>query len=264
MNRILYGTPHFIGGAAPLSAGCGGGDGLLCGRATGCAAGMRAGAGAKSLAESTWAEIAAVSAAGEAAGRWSVGDEKDITLTTGETLTLQIYGFDHDDLGGGAGKAGITFGMKNLMAATRVMHSATSNTGAFTSMTFYTWITGTFIPSLPADLQAVLKTVAKKSSAGNKSTSISTNQVRVFLFAEIEVLGSVNLSVAGEGKVYPIFTDDASRVKSLANGTGDLGSWWGRSPALSSTFRFAAFTNVGDVTSITTTYASGVCLGFCV
>lgn len=70
------------------------------------------------LSKNTWAQIAKASAADKASQLWSVGDTKDITVGS-ETLTLVIMGFNHDDLASG-GKAGITFGLKNLMASTRV------------------------------------------------------------------------------------------------------------------------------------------------
>ena len=59
-----------------------------------------------------------------------MGDEKNISVN-GETLTLVIVGFGHDDLASG-GKAGITFGLKHLMKDTRQMNSSNTNSGGFT------------------------------------------------------------------------------------------------------------------------------------
>ena len=101
--------------------------------------------------------IAAASEAGVAASTWSVGDTKNITVG-GETLTVEIVGFNHDDLASG-GKAGITFGLKNLMANTRQMNSSNTNAGGFTGSDMYDWLQGTLLNSLPSDLRAVLKSV---------------------------------------------------------------------------------------------------------
>lgn len=87
------------------------------------------------LAENSWAQIATVAAAGTAENYWKVGDEIDIVVN-GETLTLQIYGFNHDNLTSG-GKAGITFGMKNLMTETRQMNASNTNAGGFTGSAMY-------------------------------------------------------------------------------------------------------------------------------
>lgn len=70
-----------------------------------------------SFEKASWSDIAALSESGSADKYFSVGDEKTISLTTGEQVTLVILGFDHDDLTGG-GKAGMTIGMKNLLATT--------------------------------------------------------------------------------------------------------------------------------------------------
>ena len=53
-----------------------------------------------------------------------------LTLSTGERVTLQIYGFDQDNLTVG-GKAGITFGLKNIMSSARRMDMEDSNSDSF-------------------------------------------------------------------------------------------------------------------------------------
>ena len=107
-------------------------------------------------------------------------------------------GFNHDDLASG-GKAGITFGMKNLMATTRRMNASNTNSGGFTGSEMYSWLQNTLLPTLPSDLQAVLKSVNKKTSAGSQSSTINTNSMKLFLFSEIEIFGSTTYSKAGEG-----------------------------------------------------------------
>jgi hypothetical protein len=49
----------------------------------------------------------------------------------------------------------------------------------------------------------------------------------IFLFSEIEIFGTNTESFTGEGTQYPIFTNAASRVKRLSNGTGGASIWWG-------------------------------------
>ena len=216
------------------------------------------------LADNSWATIASVSEAGiwESVG-WSVGDEIDITVS-GEKLTLVIMGFNHDDKADGTGKAGITFGMKNLMASTRVMNSSNTNSGGFTGSAMYTWLTGTLLPALPSDLQAVLKSVNKKTSAGSQSSTINTNAMKVFLFSEVEIFGSTTYSVSGEGSQYDYFATAANRIKYLSNGSGAASFWWECSPCASYFSSFCVVNDSGYAGSNSASRSGGVCFGFCV
>lgn len=52
----------------------------------------------QTFADNSWQVISSASEAGVAPYIWNVGDEKDITLSSGERVTLQIYGFNVDTL----------------------------------------------------------------------------------------------------------------------------------------------------------------------
>lgn len=214
------------------------------------------------LSKNTWAQIAKASAAGKASQLWSVGDTKDITVGS-ETLTLVIMGFNHDDLASG-GKAGITFGMKNLMATTRRMNASNTNSGGFTGSEMYSWLQNTLLPTLPSDLQAVLKSVNKKTSAGSQSSTINTNSMKLFLFSEIEIFGSTTYSKAGEGSQYSYFATAANRIKYLSNGSGSAYWWWERSPGGSGSGLFCVVSSGGSANFNGAYDAYGVCFGFCV
>lgn len=214
------------------------------------------------LANNTWAQIAAASEAGVAASTWSVGDTKNITVG-GETLTVEIVGFNHDDLASG-GKAGITFGLKNLMANTRQMNSSNTNAGGFTGSDMYDWLQGTLLNSLPSDLRAVLKSVNKKTSAGSQSSTINTNAMKIFLFSEIEIFGSVTYSKSGEGSQYSRFATASSRIKYLSNGSGSANFWWERSPYGNNSSYFCYVNFSGSANNHGASNSRGVCFGFCV
>ena len=217
---------------------------------------------ASALADYSWSAIAAISESGQASNVWNIGDEKDITVGS-ETITLQIYDFNHDDLST-SGKAGITFGLKNLMASTKAMNSSNTNSGGFTGSAMYTWLQGDLYNSLPSDLKSVIKEVKKKASAGSQSTTINTNSMKIFLFSEVECFGTTSYSVSGEGSQYPIFTDAASRTKKLSNGSGSARGWWERSPVASSSTSFCNVINSGDADNNSASNTYGVCFGFCV
>lgn len=216
----------------------------------------------KSLSEESWDRINEISQSGKASEYWQVGDEKDI-IVNGETLTLVILDFNHDDLESG-GKAGITFGMKNLMAETRQMNSTDTNVNGFTGSNIYTWLQGTLFSYLPSDLQNVIKNVNKKTSAGNKSDVINTNAMKMFLFSEIEVTGQSSLSFAGEGTQYSYFSTTTNRTKKLSNGSGAAEAWWERSPTNTGAKQFCKILSSGFNMADGASWKYGVCFGFCV
>lgn len=214
------------------------------------------------LAANSWAQIAEASAAGKASSLWKVGDTKDI-IVNGETLTLAIMGFNHDDLQSG-GKAGITFGTKNLMKTTRLMNSSPTNSGGFTGSIMYTWLQSTLLNSLPADLQAVLKSVNKKTSTGDEPSAIATNAMKLFLFSEQEIFGVRAYSIGNEGTQYSYFATAGNRVKCLSNGTGPASRWWERSPYAGYIMGFCYVETTGKAFGNFNDDPKGVCFGFCV
>lgn len=215
------------------------------------------------LKNNTWENIGRASEEGIAADLWEIGDEIDIVVN-GETLTLQIYGFNHDNLTGG-GKAGITFGMKHLMAETRQMNSTNTNAGSFTGSALYSWLENTIFPALPEDLRSLIKPVDKKTSAGQQSTTIKTESMKLFLLSPIENgLRTTTDVYKDEGETYPIFTDNASRIKNLANGAGSAYWWWERSPAVTHSGHFCHVNSGGFANNTNASGSYGVCFGFCI
>lgn len=212
----------------------------------------------------TWEVINLASTTNTIPSTWHIGDTKDITLTTGETLTMQIYGFKHDDLTSG-GKAGITLGMKNLMEDKKQMNRTITTIGGFTGSDLYTWLQNDLYNSLPIDLKPYIKSINKKTSAGNKSITINTNSMKVFLFSEVEIFGKKTYSVTGEGEQYSYFNIDINRTKkSLSNGNGITWLWWQRSPKYDSSGYFCNVSNSGVVDYNGASDLYGVCFGFCI
>ena len=213
------------------------------------------------LEQTSWAMISRVSALGVATQFFSVGDTKDITVN-GETLTMEIVGFNHDDLTGG-GKAGITFGMKHLMRDVRRMNASNTNSGGWTESELYSWLTSTCYNGLPSELRSVIRAVDKKTSAGGRLTTINTNSMKIFLFSEKEV-GLSDYSVAGEGEKYARFTSNSVRAKKMSNGSDYAGWWWLRSPRSGYTNYFCGVDSGGIASYGNASDTVGVCFGFCV
>lgn len=222
-----------------------------------------------SFEKASWSDIAALSESGSADKYFSVGDEKTISLTTGEQVTLVILGFDHDDLTGG-GKAGISIGMKNLLATKYRMNATATNEGGWDESEMRTSTMATLLSQLPSDLQGVIKQVNKKATAGGASTSITTSADKLWLLAEVEVDGTTSAGYADEGEQYEYWktvkdgTVAADRIKYLSNGSGSANGWWLRSPNVSDTTYFRAFNSTGYVTNSDASGTRGVSFGFCV
>ena len=222
-----------------------------------------------SFAEATWEQIAQVSEAGTAQDYFAVGDEKTIELSTGEQVTLVILGFDHDDLTSG-GKAGMTIGMKNLLATTYRMNATITNEGGWDESEMRTSTMATLLSQLPSDLQGVIKQVNKKATAGGASTSITTSADKLWLLAEVEVDGTTSAGYADEGEQYEYWktvkdgTVVADRIKYLSNGSGSSNNWWLRSPNVGISTYFCNFSSAGGVVNGTANTTRGVSFCFCV
>ncbi len=228
----------------------------------------------------SWAEIAEIAKAGRAACVFNIGDEKTITLSTGGKITLVILGFFHDTYYDSEYDEDtsytITFGMKNCLATRYQMNASNTNVGGWESSKMRTSVMPTLLSQLPADLQSVIKSVYKKTSAGNKSTTITTTNDKLFLLSEVEVNGTTATTYADEGEQYAYFKRNGGYVqygndgyypngiKALSNGDGDSYGWWLRSPvvARASAFRFVG--SVGYVISGGASLSCGVSFGFCV
>ena len=228
----------------------------------------------------SWAEIAEIAKAGRAACVFNIGDEKTITLSTGEKITLVILGFFHDTYYDSEYDEDtsytITFGMKNCLATRYQMNASNTNVGGWESSKMRTSVMPTLLSQLPADLQSVIKSVYKKTSAGNKSTTITTTNDKLFLLSEVEVNGTTATTYADEGEQYAYFKRNGGYVqygndgyypngiKALSNGDGASYYWWLRSPYVTGTNVFRCVDGDGDVYNNSASNSYGVSFGFCV
>lgn len=207
-----------------------------------------------SLSSLSWAEIDEYAQMGVSNKLFSVGDTKDVSVS-GETLTFEIVGFNHDDLADGSGKAKITFGMKNLK--NDISKYVVSSNDDILNTTFYN--------GMPSDLRNVIKSVNKTIGARKNGTSQRTESLKIWLFSEIEIFGKATASSSGEGYKYEVFTANSSRVKKLSNGDGNASDWWLRSPYYNENIGYCYCNILGsEVGYGTNIYKCGICVGFCV
>ena len=211
------------------------------------------------LANMLWADINRVGQAGAAASMFKRGDTKNVTIN-GESITLRLEDFNHDDLAAG-GKAKMTFLMQDLLATTQQMNTTDTNVGSWNSSAMRSRM-ATYLSQLPADLRAVIKPVIKKTTAGNKSTTIKSTTDSLWIPSPKEVgLHTTEAGYSGEGAQYPLFTDNASRIKKRS---GSATYWWTRSPNTGTATGFRSVYSDGSSGSNSASNSYGVCLGLCV
>jgi len=181
----------------------------------------------------------------------------------GETLTLQIYGFNRDVLADGSGnKTNITFGLKNLMSEIKVV--ATNTVGGWSSSTMRSWLNTDLFNNMQTDVSNKIKNVNKLSSGGYHEQVIKTISDKIFLFSEVELFGSNENSLAGEGFKYPLFSNNSSRIKKLSNGSGTPYHYWTRSPLPSTVPYYMNASDVGNSQVYSSDMRRGVCFGFAI
>ena len=162
---------------------------------------LLASSGMVSFADCDWTTIKAISESGKASEAFKVGDEKSVTLSTGEKITMVILGFNHDNLTGG-GKAGITLGMKNCLATAYVMNSDYTNAGGWKASKMRTETMEMLYGYLPEEVKAVIKPVDKVTALYESSGALDTTSDKLFLFSQREIMGN-NMYSATSQNSFP-------------------------------------------------------------
>lgn len=223
-----------------------------------------------SFSNDDWATIDTVSKTGKAMEYYNIGDEKTITLSTGENVTLVILGFNHDDLTSG-GKVGISIGMENLLTTTYSMNLTNTDEGGWDSSIMKTSTMQTLLSQLPSDLQNVIKNINKKIyiKPGSLDVNISTNN-KLWLLSIDEIQGGGHFgAVIREGEQYDYWKtikngkNEEDRIKYLSNGSGLAADWWLRSSSNDNT-NFEYISNYGYNGESPANESLGISFGFCV
>lgn len=205
---------------------------------------------------------------------WNLGDTKDITLSTGEVIQMQIIGFNHDDKSDGSGKAGITLQMKDCLATLYSMNKSDTTAGGYASSVMKTSTLPTIKSTLPQSWQDVIKLVNKKSANGGGSyySETLTLSEDLFLLSQIEVFGEASNAQDGvnEGSIYEYWNgkNDADRIKKQdtnADGVSDTEIFWSfRSVRNNHTANFRGVYIGGTGSTVPASYSRGVSFAFCV
>lgn len=229
----------------------------------------------KVLEDYSWPEIIAIADAGNAEEYFGLSDTKEIELTTGEKLVVEIVGFNYDLLAGSTTeKANITFGTKDCLETEHAMHRTDTVRGLLRciDMDMRSYILSDFYDLLPESLRKGIKYVRKKENV----VSVSSNQAQikteysnsfVWPFSSEEVYPSGNTSL-----LYPGIRSRAKKRKNI-NGYMNPEAYFLRSVKRIETidltsgtcvYLMSAINVTGDISSSLPTRRIGVVVGFCV
>ena len=213
---------------------------------------------AQELNDNSWAVIKLVADARKGANYWSVGDCKEVTLNgkVSDGLTLSNYsawvfiiGFNHNSDREGTG---ITFqGFKATKNGTPVcltdsgygsrktsgtwfnINNSATNAGGWQASRMRTAVMPLIKASLPADLQAVIKTSTVYTAAEYGNIACTASDDDVFLLGEYEVFGTRSYATTEEPnylKQYAYYSAGNSKVKYRHDSAGSAAFWLLRSP----------------------------------
>lgn len=212
------------------------------------------------FADATWEQIIEACQNNAVPDTWVADGScyKDMEIN-GKNYRIDIIGKNHDTYASG-GTAPLTFQMHDCYDETKQMNSSNTNSGGWQNSAMRTTHLPAILALMPAEVQAAIKEVRKKTSAGNQSSSIQTTNDKLFLLSEIEIFGSTTYSFAGEGKQYDYYKAGNSKVKNLS---GSTDVWWERSPYSSSSSHFCFVSRNGNANANNASLSDGVAFGFC-
>lgn len=209
----------------------------------------------ENFGENSWADIILACQTKTVPDTWNVGDSCNMTINN-KTYAIDIIGKNHDDYADGSGKAPLTFQMHTTYATQYKMNGAEYNNCGWVNCLVRTY---NAFPKLrqvmPAEVVAAMKSVTKKTSAGNASSAIDTTEDTLFLLSEIEVQGTRTFSYAGEGTQYAYYKTAANREKNRA--------WYLRSPRISSTTCFCRTGWSGEADWSVASEVDGIAAAWC-
>lgn len=225
---------------------------------------------------------------------WAVGDKRTIHINAmtadgvseahhADDYEFVIIGMNHDDLVtpiNGITKAIVTLQMDRILYKNTTdasyssaypsandeggyMNSTNTNVGGWTSCARRIWCNSVFYNAVESGIKSLIKPVVKKTSAGNGSSIINSDNDNAFLLSEIEIFGAVTYSKAGEGSQYEYFTTTANRYKKPSYSSYEGAVWWERSPYGNNATNFCYVAYNGETNYSNTSYAFGICPAFC-
>ena len=187
------------------------------------------------LKDNTWEEVIYTSENNCIPDTWKVGDEIELKLSGkyNETVTLQIWDFDHYEKADGSGKAHILFGMKHLMKKREYMNTFYFSIGGWNKSYMRNTVMKNIYESIPEYIRNHIKEVNNYAGPGGGYLLGKglLSKDKVFIPGLTECCSdwsSQNQTETGQ-KLFSIFSNN-SRIKKMNNGAGPAEWWPTRSP----------------------------------
>ena len=231
------------------------------------------------LNDYSWVEISTVSASGDAANLFSVGDTKSIVLngTVGETIfsnvkiDAYILGINHNAEVEGHNRihfcigkvdnktVGLVDSQYNQYPMTSSGYFSMSygnndtNSGGWEGCYMRSTIMSAIKNVLPTELQNVLKTVTKytdNTGGGfDSSSNVTATTETICLEAEFEVQGVrsyANSHEQNQQRQYDYYKNGNSKIRYKYNSVNDVVWWWNRSPVADDSYDFCVVNSGGS------------------
>lgn len=228
------------------------------------------------FAGATWADIARICNAGQAADTFALGDTKTITLTmpNGNTdMTFEIIAFGHDNLADGSGKANMTLLSKTVVnrepfasfdpavtfnvpdIITSVATWGTCRARQLCNEFIYTY--------MPTEVQALVKEVVKEYWKTN--SSLETTNDKIWTPSATEFGLTSNVSPGEDGTAYEYFAGGFDTRKKVIHVTGAATDYGTRTQSKSSSSRSIGVSRGGGSNGDVSGDHSGLfAVGFCI
>lgn len=172
---------------------------------------------------------------------------RELASWTHERVTMEMCGFKRFYLSDNETKrSSMTFLAAHLLERTRVLTTASSNSGGWADTSLNKFMNSRLYNAFPISWKQLVKKVKVSSSVGNKSMDISTSDCYLTIPAVIEVDPTMTTEpYIYEGNSISYMTTNESRLRSFDG--GDVDSYWTRSPNISYTNYFNKVSTEGDI-----------------
>lgn len=225
------------------------------------------------FATASWADIARVSEAGEAANYFAVGDEREIPVTISGTtypFKVKIVGLNHD-----VDSSGNTLGISCMLfttPSTTYKHSDSATLDSWINGNVYS-ATESFYKNFPEELQAVLK---RKSVKYNIPGSSSTKTVSMYTWTPCAAELNKTASGTTYGTAYEYFVSNnltfgsssyAESTVTVAGATTKATKFWltnADTLNLNQFYYISALSNPAVTKNKPNSFSMWLAIGFCV
>lgn len=193
------------------------------------------------LSDWTWEEIINLCNSGKDVRQYfSIGDTRNLVLTTGEVVPVAIGDFYHNTITGTNNTAAIAFTFVKCPNTKYAINTSTTSEGGWNGCNMRKTHMPNILATFPAELTAnnAIKYVDVVASAGSASTTLITSSDRLRLHSVTELGGSEEYA-AIEGTVYSYYNSLTDIRKYTTNGI--LTGYWTRTNYLHPYHSFAFY-----------------------